>query len=303
MLILSLVLHLGLALALTLSHHRPASTTLAAASGSPTVNLILLRSFDTPDPTVAPVVTATHPSVPGKATFRPAPSAPPEVATKPGAAAPPPSLALAARMNARLRALPPEAILSPNHAPHLDGSNGIVFLLDISGSMCEPFQNSTRLTFAREALCRRIRALGEGTPFAVILYADRSSRSGPLVGASEATRDAAERFVWRDVNCGGGTNLPDGLAWAAQLHAGRLLVVSDGELNMRPTELLTKSRAVLGLKGKSPVLNILAIAPRATTDDGLLLQSLASQQGGTYQEESLDHGGFLTANRASSGTP
>ena len=48
----------------------------------------------------------------------------------------------------------------------------MVFILDISGSMYEPYAGSTRLAYARQTLSRRIRALKDGTPFAITLYAD-----------------------------------------------------------------------------------------------------------------------------------
>jgi Mg-chelatase subunit ChlD len=219
----------------------------------------------------------------------------------------PPTVALEANPNADLQALPPEAILSPSPAPHLNGHDAVVFILDVSGSMYEPYAGSTRLAFARETLCRRISALKNGAPFAVTLYAERARNSGPLVAASAATREAARRFVMEDVDCGGGTNLPEGLASARQLDPGRLVVVTDGDLNMNLPELLTKSRAILGPAGHGPALTVIGIDPRARSGDEEVLKSIADQQGGAYLREHVASSAeLLTANRnqsATTGTP
>ena len=93
----------------------------------------------------------------------------------------------------------------------------MVFILDVSGSMYEPYAGSTRLAYARQVLSERIQALKDGTPFAITLYAERTRTSGPLVAANNATRDAAVRFIMQDVDCGGGTNLPLGFSSAQKI--------------------------------------------------------------------------------------
>jgi hypothetical protein len=95
------------------------------------------------------------------------------------------------------------------------------------------------------------------------------------------------RFIMRDADCGGGTNLPAGFASAQQLHAGTLVLVSDGDLNISAFNLASRARAILGPQGHCPGLNIVGIAPRPTTGDERLLQRLADQQGGTYRAEQL----------------
>jgi len=201
---------------------------------------------------------------------------------------PPPALALEANPNAHVQALPPEAVLSPNLAPHLNGADGVVFLLDISGSMYEPYASSSRLVSARQTLSRRIRALKDGTPFAITLYAQRACNSGPLVAANDATREAAVHFIMREADCGGGTNLPAGFASAQQLQPGALVLVSDGDLNISAVNLAIQARGILGPKGHCPGLIIVGIAPRSDAGDDRLLQGLADQQGGTYCAEQFE---------------
>ncbi len=302
MLTTSLALHLGVVLGILFGHSLATTATVATASPAQTVSLILLGSENNPDLRQPVSVIPLAASLPVTTAPSPVPEIPPAPQAKSEPTAPPPSFALEANPNAHLRALPPESILSPAHAPHLDGHNGVVFLLDVSGSMYEPCAGSTRLTFARETLSQRLRALKDGTPFAIILYAESSKCSGPLVAASPATREAAIRFINRDVNCGGGTNLPDGLAWAKQLHVGSLVLITDGDLNMKLPELLSKARDLMGPEGRCPSLAIVGISPRPHTGDGDMLKSLADQQGGTYRAENFESDTeLLTANRLSPG--
>jgi Mg-chelatase subunit ChlD len=202
-------------------------------------------------------------------------------------AAPSAALALRDKTDAQLR-----AALSPPTAPRVDSGAGIVLILDISGSMYEPYAGSTRLALARQVLAQRIRDLKEGTPFALAVYGETALRSGPLVPANDLTRAAAIHFLDQDYACGGGTNLPAGLEVASELHMGAILLVTDGDLNMTAAELLPKTRSILGPEGACPALTIIGIGPRANTDAPRLLNELAEQQGGTYQS---DEGGALTA--------
>jgi len=174
----------------------------------------------------------------------------------------------------------PEAILSPSGARHLDG--GVVFVLDISGSMYEPYRGHNRLTLARALLDRQVGSLPNGTPFAVTLYGETARRSGPLVEANDATRDAAVRFLAEDPDLGGGTNLPAGLDVTEQLHPNSIVVVTDGDLNISDAKLRSEARRILGHPG--PNLSIIGIAPRPRTGDAELLQNLAKEQAGSYQE-------------------
>ncbi len=306
MLVASIALHIGLGAGFALSYfHTKASSTGNSNSDIPS-EMTLIGSVETP--TASP----NHPSSlqaslspGGKRSQTPSlptpPPAPVQKAVPP--VTPRASLALEANPNAHLRDIPFEAVLSPHPVPHLDGDKGIAFVLDVSGSMYEPYAGSTRLAFARTALEHRLRALPDGTPFAVILYAERSIPSGPLVAASDLTRDAAIRFMMHDVNCGGGTNLPDGLAWAVQLHTRNIVVISDGDLNTSLENLLINAGSLLGRKGASPALDIVGIAPRPHTDDELLLQALASHQGGPYHTEQLDDAPTLMANRTIPASP
>jgi Mg-chelatase subunit ChlD len=171
----------------------------------------------------------------------------------------------------------------------LNSREGIVFVLDVSGSMYEPYAGSTRLMLARQELARQIRSLKDGTPFAITIYAQTAHNSGPLVAASGATREAAIHLIMEDFDCGGGTNLPAGFASAQELHAGRIVLVSDGDLNMNQADLLANTRRLLGVPGQCPTLSVIAISPRSTTDAERLLQGIADQQNGSYSVEQADH--------------
>jgi hypothetical protein len=193
-------------------------------------------------------------------------------------AAPAPAPALALKDKTELNVRDNAPVAAPVH-PH----DATVFILDISGSMYEPYAGSTRLALARRILAQKIAALPDGAPFAVVVYGERTLRSGPLARANDSTRHYAVDFLNHDYDCGGGTDLPAGLATAQELHPGKMLVVTDGDLNMNGPEVLSKTFRILGAKNASPSLEIIGLAPRPHTDATRLLQSIASQQGGTYQ--------------------
>ena len=210
------------------------------------------------------------------------PSHPPAHATPP----PPPRQAAVADRSVRPQPKPPseepasaEAILSGRGGPHLDG--GVVFLIDISGSMYEAYAGATRLALARKFVDRQIAALTNGTPFAIALYGESTKRSGPLVPASDATRNAAIQYLAQDYDCGGGTNLSAGLDITEDLHPSSIILVTDGDLNVANDKLMKDAREILGRPG--PQLSVYAIAPRRNTNDEALLENLVKQQAGSYQ--------------------
>jgi hypothetical protein len=210
-----------------------------------------------------PAATA-HPAPPPPA---PNPSADAKAAPKPAAAAPTPPAS-------------PEAVMAGGGGPRLSGG-GVVFVLDISGSMYEAYGGSTRLVWARKFLDRQIAALPDGMPFAITLYGETTRQSGPLIRASNATRDAAQHYLGEDYDCGGGTDLPAGLARAQELHPAGIVIVTDGDLNIADDKLMSEARRILGRPG--PQLAVIAIAPRRGTDAEELLRDLVHQQMGTYQ--------------------
>ncbi len=250
------------------------------AENAPTLTILFRKA--------APVRPTSAPSAVRRVAARPVVTSSPLATARPGAA-PRPALPVVARAepnpNAHLPAPPPESVLAPVPAPRLDGTKGVVFVLDISGSMYEPYAGATRLAFAREDLSRRVRALRDGTPFAIVLYARRACASGPLVAANDATREAAVRFLMRDVNCDGGTNLPAGLAAARALNTGALVLASDGDLNISGSDLMLQAREILGERGSGPALLVIGIAPRFDTPADHLLQDLADLEDGTYTVE------------------
>ena len=288
MLIASLALHVCVAGAVALSYLHVAAPSAALSQTSAPTTMLLHAE-------VAPVLPAKAKIAAIEAVAASEPVAVavaerPKIEKLPATVTPTPAPVQEANPNAHIAALPPEAVLSPSPPPVLDGAKGVVFLLDISGSMYEPYNGSSRLAYARQALALRIRALKDGTPFAVALYAQRAHVSGPLVAASEATREAAVRFILRDVDCGGGTNLPAGLEAVAQLRAGSVVVVSDGDLNMTAFNLTPKVREAMGPAGHCAALTVVGIAPRVSAGAERLLQILADEQGGTYVAQKLENG-------------
>jgi hypothetical protein len=283
MLTISLALHVGLVATVALFFLHRAVTSPPVSSETATPTMTYLRSTETPPPSIARTVTIKQVSVIPLAVPALTPAAPQHIVEKAlPAVTEPPALALEANPNAHVRALAPDAILSPGPAPKLNNADGVVFILDVSGSMYEPYAGSTRIAFARQALSQQIRALKDGTPFAITLYAQSACNSGPLVAANPATREAAVRFVMRDVDCGGGTNLPAGFASAQKLHPGALVLVTDGDLNISAFKLAAKTHDLLGAEGHGPALTVVGIAPRAEQGAEQLLESLADEQDGTY---------------------
>jgi von Willebrand factor type A domain len=293
-LIVSLALHLAVAggIALSFFHSAPVRHTTPASLAPMRMVLVRSSALQLPIPLPvpakpAPAVSISEPALPAHnfaktttvAVSKPAPEANP---------------------NAHLPTPAPEAILSPVPPPLLNAADGVVFMLDVSGSMYESYAGSTRLTYAREILSGRIRALKNGTPFAIVLYSQQARASGPLVAASDATREAAVRFILRDVDCGGGTNLPEGLSVARHLCTGDIVLASDGDLNTTVQNLSTRTRAILGEAKKGPNLEVIGIAPRVTENADQLLAALAAQQGGTYQIDQPEGNTGLLTSRAKS---
>jgi hypothetical protein len=305
MLMVSLALHVSLAAGIGLSYFCAAAMPATASASVTTPAVMLLHSQETPNlqsRQSASAKLAVRKITTGSPAALPS-AAQPMVKKAVPAVTQSSALALESNPNAHIRSLPPEAVLSPNPAPHLNGADGVVFILDISGSMYEPYAGSTRLAFARETLSQLIGALKNGTPFAITLYAQHAYTSGPLVAANNATREAAIRFIMRDVDCGGGTNLPAGLASAEQLRPGALVLVSDGDLNISAINLLTQADSLLGPKGHCSGLTIIGIAPRSNARDEPLLQGLADQQGGTYCAEQFEGNTELVTSASSATKP
>jgi hypothetical protein len=310
MLAVSLALHVGVATGLALSFFYSSGARATASNDVTPPSVLLLRAQRTPGLPVQPAAPAQaiiHPAALASLPTIPAPvpMTPPHPVPEKTAPVALPTAALApeANPNANVRALPSESVLSPSPAPNLNGADGVVFILDISGSMYEPYAGSTRLAFARQALSQRIRALKDGTPFAITLYAKTACNSGPLVAAANDTREAAVRYLMREVDCGGGTNLPAGFASAMQLHAGSFVLASDGDWNMSAAEILAQSGTILGPRGHCPSLVIIGIAPRSNPDAEPLMESLADQQGGSYASEQLENSPALVSSATGPAKP
>ena len=257
----------------------PASMPRPATDESPTLSTLSLqlRSQETVHHRLSPskatsiekTVTEGAPVVKTKVANAPSPEQPD-------------SFALKDQSQAHIRILD-NPLLSPTPPPSVNPREGVVFILDISGSMYEPYAGATRLALARHLLDDRLTQLKDGTPFAIVVYGETARRSGPLVPVNAATRAAATAYANQEFDCGGGTNLPSGLDVASDLQAGSLVLITDGDLNMKRSELMSNASRVLGPRGHCPDLSIVAIAPRAGTPAKDLLVGLADQEGGTCQ--------------------
>jgi hypothetical protein len=296
---LSLALHAGLVTAIAYSFWPGASSLMPTSAQESVPSMVLLRSKETPSFAAARSAGAKPALNVSVAKAFALPSPPPTIVARAAPATIEPALALETNPNAHIRALAPDSALAPGPAPQLNSAAGVVFILDISGSMYEPYAGTTRLALARQCLSRQIGGLKEGTPFAITLYALRACNSGPLVAASDATREAAVRFIHHDIDCGGGTNLPAGLASAQLLHPGALVLVTDGDLNSPAYTLTAKTRELLGPEGQSPAFTVIGIAPRSGPRAGLLLESLADHQGGTYRAEPSESGAAIVTSASS----
>jgi hypothetical protein len=180
MLVISTTLHALVAVGIVLPRLPWRQMQPSSFSGEPNaLSLVLLRSGEASQ--ARPLASVTPPASPilPKAPALPVLPKVPIKSAPPAAAAA--TFALEANPNAHVRALPPETVLSPNPAPHLNSADGVVFLLDVSGSMYEAYEGSTRLAYARQEMSQRIRALPDGTPFAITIYALTARASGPLV--------------------------------------------------------------------------------------------------------------------------
>ena len=290
MLLISFALHLSLAIAVLLTLQiRSSSRPVSAAA--PRATLV----FTLPAVRVTPreLLTASTSPAPARPVISPTTFAAPSHLSKYDVAAHLPTTLPPLREHSPR---PADQVLAPSPAPRLNSRDGVVFVLDISGSMYEPYAGTTRLTLARQWLGERLRSLKDGTPFALVVYGERALRSGPLVAANDATREAAVRFIDQEYDCGGGTNLPAGLTLASQSRVGGIVVVTDGDLNMEPTELLPQVHAILGSPG--PALTLVGISPRANTGDQKLLASVVHQQGGTLQiQQAIASAPLLTADK------
>jgi Mg-chelatase subunit ChlD len=283
-LLASATFHVGLLLAFLFyqahAHHGRAS--LTAGPASELALIFTLHTESASDRLVASGAFAPDPN-PDGTSAAPLPSTPSATDAAGTAAA----LALKSDARAHVRRLG-ESVLNPASAPRVASGDGIVFILDVSGSMYESYAGTTRLAVARQLLTQHIRALRNGVPFALVVYGERAQRSGPLVPANDATREAAVRFINQEYNLGGGTNLPAGLDLAADLNMGGILLATDGDLNMKEGELFPQVRRILGPANESPAFTVLGIAPRTNTDDPQILQDLVARQGGSYVVERAD---------------
>ncbi len=300
MLIVSVALHLGVAAGIALSYFHgtavPALTSFQETTPASTV--MLLRSQDISRISQTVQANPAGSAITAALSSRlPLPSPAVTEKTHPAATSPA-ALAVETNPNANVHAAPPDAVLSPTPAPRLNGADGVVFILDISGSMYEPYNGTTRLALARQTLSRQILALKDGTPFAITLYALRATTSGPLVAANDATRGGRSPFHHARCRLRRRHESAGRPGCAQQLHTGALVLISDGDLNMSTSNLTTRTAAILGPRDQCPSLTILGIAPRMDAGAERLMQKLADHQGGSYATEQPDGNAELLSSAA-----
>jgi hypothetical protein len=267
MLAISLALHGLLAAAIGLVRFPSA---LPAQKAGPATIALVLMSPAAPEVAFVPPKQATHTDPAGTV----------EVATQPMDGPSTPAVAFLPHSSTHIQLRSP---LAPATAPRVDHHAGTVFVLDVSGSMYEGYAGANRLAYARRALSDAVHALRPGTPFALVVYAERACISGPLVPANAETVAAADAYLQQEYDFGGGTDLPAGLALAESLRPGRIVVATDGDLNAHPRDLLAAERDLVIDVERPPTLDFLAIAPRTAVHDDSILHQLADEANGSYQ--------------------
>lgn len=165
--------------------------------------------------------------------------------------------------------------------------HSIVFLLDVSGSMYEETEEGmTRNTAARRILNDLVNALPDREKFTIVYYAESAVVASPLLQATCSGKEEAGRYVAQEVSCGGATNFPAGLLAACELHPSRIVVLTDGDLNMGYSDIVQNCESAVthGL----PAITFLGIHPRIAHSDQELLEQLADRLDGSYVDLTSD---------------
>ncbi|NJK91663.1 MAG: VWA domain-containing protein [Blastochloris sp.] len=159
-----------------------------------------------------------------------------------------------------------------------------VFLIDISGSMLQRQGPATRLDLAYDELKQTLATLPEQSLFNVLLFAERVDQLFPQPQpASRANLIRAFRYLDEDINCGGSTDLQQGLRRAMAMKPELLLVLSDGiPTSSSPRSLLSEARYLREKNRPSLRLHTIGFFLAEHSEEERFLQKLAQDNNGIY---------------------
>lgn len=159
----------------------------------------------------------------------------------------------------------------------------IVFIIDVSGSMYEKTGTSTRMARVFHELEQTVWSLGPDQKFDIVLFATTAVplASSPI-NATEENKQRASDWLNSDVDCGGTTNMGEGLALALAMKPEMILLLTDGEADSSPESI--KSQVDLLRKKFCPAARICSVGfyLEANSVPEQLLRDLSGSTDGEY---------------------
>ena len=134
----------------------------------------------------------------------------------------------------------------------------------------------SKLEVAKQELVRTIRAMPDGTRFNIIFFDDEiKALSRSMVTLHGGTRGGVEAFI-AGIDSGGSTAAVPALDLAYQIHAARIVLLSDGLANTGGggNELLERAREQIAMGVRFDTVGI------GLDQDLALMQKLAGESGG-----------------------
>ena len=159
----------------------------------------------------------------------------------------------------------------------------IVFIIDVSGSMYEKTGTTTRMARVFGELEQTIWSLAPEQKFNIVLFATKAvALTAAPVNATGENKMRASAFLASDVDCGGTTNMGEGLALAMAMRPEMILLLTDGEADSSPDSI--KAQTELLRKKFCPSVKIYAVGfyLEAKSAPEQLLQDLTSSSNGEY---------------------
>ncbi|MDR1190153.1 MAG: VWA domain-containing protein [Verrucomicrobiales bacterium] len=159
----------------------------------------------------------------------------------------------------------------------------IVFVIDVSGSMYEKTGTVTRMSRVFQQVEQTVWSLSAEQKFNIVLFASKAVPFAPAtVSASEEHKRRASAFLAGDVDCGGTTNMGEGLTLALTMRPDLIMLLTDGEADSKPESI--KSQVELLRRKFCPTSRICAVGfylePESVSER--LLRDLTTGAGGEY---------------------
>ncbi|MDR0534577.1 MAG: VWA domain-containing protein [Verrucomicrobiales bacterium] len=159
----------------------------------------------------------------------------------------------------------------------------IVFIIDVSGSMYEKTGTATRMARVFHELEQTVWSLAPDQKFNIVLFATRAvPLASTPINATEDNKQRASDWLNSDVDCGGTTNMGEGLALALAMKPEMILLLTDGEADSGPESI--KSQADLLRKKFCPAVRICSVGfyLEANSVPEQLLRDLSGGTNGEY---------------------